>query len=79
MVVDYRSANDEIESVLAHVINLEQEAPKIAGATAFFTLDLLHGYWQGPWDDAGRELFTIGIAITLVYSDPCDAGSAQCA
>lgn len=65
MVVDYRAAKDQVESVPAHMINVEQETQNFAGTTAFCALDLLQGYWQCLLADDAREIFTIATATSL--------------
>ena len=48
MVTDYRAANDTIEPAAIPMPNLEDKASLFAGATAWYTLDMLQGYWQVP-------------------------------
>ena len=59
MVTDYRAVNDTIEPAAMPMPNLEDKAFLFAGATAWYTLDMLQSYWQVPLSEDVQEMFTM--------------------
>ncbi|KAL1258951.1 hypothetical protein QQF64_009528 [Cirrhinus molitorella] len=60
--IDYRKLNQQVPLSRWPMTQLEQEIPRIRGATIFFTLDVASGFWTIPVhpEDQHKLAFTFG-------------------